>query len=140
MVKVLAFGTFDLLHEGHISYLNQAKALGNELYVLVACDQAVEWAKGHFPIENEAIRLKSVKKLAIVDKAWIGEPVTSKEDYLKPIIEIKPDIIALGYDQALEYGEWLRLESAKINPKSEIVRLQAHKPEIYKTSKLKKGL
>lgn len=138
MAKVLTFGTFDLLHEGHISYLNQAKSLGSELYVLVACDQAVNWAKGHLPIEDEAIRLKSVQKLPIVHKAWLGEPVKAKEDYLRPIIEIKPDIIALGYDQALEYGEWLGLELGKINPKPKIVRLHAHKPEIYKTSKLKK--
>lgn len=140
MVRVLTFGTFDLLHEGHIAYLNQAKALGDELYVLVACDQAVEWAKGYKPVENEAIRLKTVQKLPTVHKAWLGEPVKVKEDYLRPIIEIKPDIIALGYDQALDYAEWLAGQLAQIKPQPIMVRLKPYKPEIYKTSKLKKGL
>lgn len=136
--KVLTFGTFDLLHEGHISYLKQAKEMGDELYVLVACDQAVEWAKKHLPQENEEERLRKIQALPFVDKAWIGQPVGGVEDYLRPILEVKPDIICLGYDQALKEEEWLRGEISKLNPSPKLIRLDSFKPEIYKTSLIKK--
>ncbi len=136
--KVLTFGTFDLLHEGHISYLKQAKELGDELYVLVACDQAVEWAKKHLPEQNEAARLKAVQAQSFVYKAWIGEPVNGVEDYLKPILEVKPDIICLGYDQALKEEAWLKSELLKLNSTPKLVRLEPFKPEIYKSSLFRK--
>ena len=139
MRKILAFGTFDLLHKGHISYLKQAKKFGDELYVLVACDQAVKWAKGFAPEENEKKRLKKVKDLKFVDFAWIGEPVMSVEDYLKPINKTKPDVICLGYDQAMEYGKWLAERIKTLEPRPKLVRLKPYKKHIYKTSLIKKA-
>lgn len=138
MKKVLTFGTFDHLHKGHISYLEQARALGDELHVLVACDQAVEWAKGHSPEQSEQERLARVKELSIVDVAYLGKPVTDVADYLRPIQEIQPDIICLGYDQALNEEEWLRREVALLSPAPTIVRVQPYKPEEYKSSFLRK--
>ena len=137
MIKILTFGTFDLLHEGHISYLKQAKELGSELYVLVACDEAVKWAKKRLPEESAEKRLAQVEKLPFVDRAWIGEPVSKVSDYLRPILEIKPDIICLGYDQALKEEKWLRDELKKLKPSPKLARLESFKPEIYKTSLLR---
>lgn len=57
MVRVMATGVFDLIHPGHISYLEQAKALGDELIVIVACDKTVR-SKKHEPITPEDIRVR----------------------------------------------------------------------------------
>ena len=135
--RVLAFGTFDLLHPGHHSYLQQAAALGAKLFVLVACDQAVNYTKAHSPLEPEQTRLKKVAALPYVTRAFLGQPVKSRTDYLGAIKELRPDIIALGYDQFLDHEAWLRKELGKFEPAPKIVRLTSFMPSKYKSSILK---
>jgi len=94
MVKVMATGTFDLLHMGHIYYLKEAKKLGDKLVVVVARDSTVRKLK-HEPITPEEMRLDIIKELKIVDEATLGH----EDDMYATVKEIKPDIIALGYDQ-----------------------------------------
>jgi FAD synthetase len=94
MVKVMATGTFDLLHMGHIYYLKEAKKLGDKLVVVVARDSTVRKLK-HEPITPEEMRLDLIKELKIVDEAVLGH----EDDMYATVKEIKPDIIALGYDQ-----------------------------------------
>jgi FAD synthetase len=95
-MRVMAVGVFDLLHAGHLHYVEQAKQLGDELVVVVAHDDTVRKQK-HEPITNQDLRKRMVQGLKPVDKVIIGNPPTV------PIFEIlenvKPDIIALGYDQ-----------------------------------------
>ena len=95
-MRVMAVGVFDLLHAGHLHYVEQAKQLGDELVVVVAHDDTVRKQK-HEPITNQDLRKRMVQGLNPVDKVIIGNPPTV------PIFEIlgnvKPDIIALGYDQ-----------------------------------------
>ncbi|MDR1405416.1 MAG: adenylyltransferase/cytidyltransferase family protein [Candidatus Methanoplasma sp.] len=98
MVRVMASGVFDIIHTGHISYLQQAKALGDELAVVVACDSTVRKNK-HEPVTPEGMRLKIVKCLKPVDVAVIGR----EGDIFGTVREISPDIIVLGFDQA--FGE-----------------------------------
>ncbi len=136
-MRVLVFGTFDLLHPGHLDFLKQASALGEELYVLGACDQAVDWAKGHKPEQDEKTRLAAISALNFATKAWVGEPVIMIEDYLRPIQEIQPDIIALGYDQAVQHESWLNQAVQKLPKIPQITRLKPYKPESYKTSLIK---
>ena len=94
--RVLAVGVFDLLHAGHLHYLEQAKLLGDELVVIVAHDDTVRQRK-HEPITLQNMRKKMVEGLKPVDLVHIGNPPgISMFDIL---VEIKPDIIALGYDQ-----------------------------------------
>jgi FAD synthetase len=93
MVRVLATGTFDLLHPGHLLYLSKAKALGDELYVIVARDAMVKHKPK--PIIPEKQRLAMVQALRMVDMAILG----SEQDMFEPLREIKPDIIALGHNQ-----------------------------------------
>lgn len=93
MVRVLATGTFDLLHPGHLLYLSKAKALGDELYVIVARDSMVKHKPK--PIIPEKQRLAMVQALRMVDMAILG----SEQDMFEPLREIKPDIIALGHNQ-----------------------------------------
>ena len=95
MGKVMAFGTFDLLHIGHLAYLEEARKLGDELIVVVACDDSVRKEKGREPIIPQEQRRKMIESLKPVSRAVIGYP----GDRLKIIRELKPGVIALGPDQ-----------------------------------------
>ena len=96
MVRVMAVGVFDLLHAGHLHYVEQAKSLGDELIVVVAHYDTVRKQK-HEPVTNQELRRRMVEGLKPVDTAIVCNPPS------EPIFDIlnivKPDIIALGYDQ-----------------------------------------
>ncbi|MEC8540770.1 MAG: adenylyltransferase/cytidyltransferase family protein [Candidatus Thermoplasmatota archaeon] len=95
-MRVMAVGVFDLLHAGHLHYLEQAKALGNHLTVVVAHDDTVRIRK-HEPVTNHDLRRRMVEGLKPVDEAIVGNsPDVSIFDILP---KVNPDIIALGYDQ-----------------------------------------
>jgi FAD synthetase len=96
---VLASGTFDLLHLGHVKYLEEAKKAGGEnakLVVIVARDNTVKKIKGRAPVMPEDQRRSLVEALKVVDEAVLGY---EELDIIKVIEKIKPDIIALGHDQ-----------------------------------------
>jgi FAD synthetase len=96
---VLASGVFDLLHLGHVKFLEEAKRAGgpkSELIVIVATDKTVEKTKGRKPIMAEDQRRALVESLKVVDKAMLGFETL---DIGEIISEVKPDVIALGYDQ-----------------------------------------
>ncbi|MDV0447173.1 Bifunctional protein HldE [Methanosarcinaceae archaeon Ag5] len=93
MIRVLATGTFDILHPGHISFLEQAKALGDELYVIIGRDANI--SNKPKPIIPENQRLLMIQSLKPVDYAVLG----SLTDYFEPLEIIQPDIIVLGFNQ-----------------------------------------
>lgn len=107
MVKtVLASGVFDLLHPGHLLFLEEARKLGGRLVVVVARDDTAETRKNRRPLVPERQRLRMVESLKPVDKAVLGD----KRDYMEPVLTIKPDVIALGADQDFsekELESWL---------------------------------
>lgn len=131
MIKVLAFGTFDILHKGHEFYLKEAKKLGDKLYVIVALDSTVLKIKGKNPRNGQEQRLDKVKKLSSVDNAMLG----NSEDKYAIIELIKPDIICLGYDQN-SFTNKLSDELIQRNISAKIIRLNSFKPEIFKSSKM----
>jgi FAD synthetase len=97
---VLASGVFDLLHFGHVRFLEEAKRAGGEnakLITIIATDNTVEKSKGRKPIMSEDQRCALVKSLRVVDEAVLGY---ENMDIGEVIGKIKPDVIALGYDQA----------------------------------------
>lgn len=94
--RVMAVGVFDLLHAGHLHYLEQAKDLGEHLTVVVAHDDTVR-ARKHDPVTPMAFRQRLVAGLKPVDEAIVGNaPDVPIFDILP---KVRPDIIALGYDQ-----------------------------------------
>ena len=96
MVRVMAVGVFDLLHAGHLHYLEQAKALGDHLTVVIAHDETVRMRK-HEPVTSQDLRCRMVAGLKAVDHAMVGIPPSVPMYDILPVVE--PDIIALGYDQ-----------------------------------------
>jgi FAD synthetase len=97
---VLASGVFDLLHLGHVRFLEDAKKAGGKnakLIVIIARDSTVEKMKGRKPIMSEDQRCALVESLKVVDEAVLG---VEHFDIGEVIKQIKPDVIALGYDQA----------------------------------------
>lgn len=99
MVRVLATGTFDILHPGHLAYLQEAKRLGDELFVIVSNSATVEHKPK--PLLPDEQRLEMVAALRVVDHAILGD----EKDMFRPLKTIKPDIIALGFDQHFSQEE-----------------------------------
>jgi len=96
MKRVMAVGVFDLLHAGHLHYLEQARSLGDHLTVVVAHDDTVRLRK-HEPVTGQDLRCRLVNGLKPVDSAIIGNPPNVPIFDILP--QVNPDIIALGYDQ-----------------------------------------
>ena len=96
MTKVMAVGIFDLLHAGHLHYVEQAKSLGEELIVVIAHDETVRRQK-HEPVTGQDLRRRMVEGLKPVDQAIIGNP--PGVPIFEILKQIDPDLIALGYDQ-----------------------------------------
>jgi len=95
LVVVLAGGVFDIIHPGHLFTLSSAKNLGDVLIISIAKDETVKNLKNRYPLNGEQIRLNLISSLRIVDLALLG----SESDMFKMIEIVKPDVIALGYDQ-----------------------------------------
>ncbi|KKP68258.1 MAG: FAD synthase [Candidatus Moranbacteria bacterium GW2011_GWE1_35_17] len=129
----MVFGTFDIFHNGHIDFLKQAKKYGNYLIVIVARDKTVKKVKGEATCNKEKNRTKTIQKSGLADKIVLG----GLRDKYAVIKKYKPAIICLGYDQKF-FIDNLKSELNKIGlEKTEIIRLKAYYPQIYKSSKLK---
>ncbi len=93
MKKVMCFGTFDLIHLGHLDYFRQAKEHGDYLIVVIARDSTKE-KQGNEITFTEDERLELIRSLRIVDEVVLGD----SEDHFKVIRDLKPNVIFLGYD------------------------------------------
>lgn len=132
MKKVMIFGTFDILHPGHLDYFRQAKEYGDHLTVVVAHDETVESIKSKQPINKQSKRIAEIKKQEIADEVVAAQ---AEDDRLQVVREHQPAVICLGYDQREfvdELGKWVQDSSQDIR----IVRAKSYKPEIYKSSKI----
>jgi FAD synthetase len=93
MTRIVAQGTFDVLHPGHLHYLTEAASMGEELHVIIARSENVTHKPK--PVVPDRQRCEMVAALEVVDHARLGDP----DDIFVPIEEIAPDHIVLGYDQ-----------------------------------------
>jgi len=137
---VLASGVFDLLHLGHVKFLEEAKKAGGknaELIVIIARDSTVEENKGRKPIMPENQRRALVESLKVVDEAVLG---FEKFDLGDVIERVKPDVIALGYDQAdMEKGVQEYVDKHKLTVK--VVRIgKFEEDELDSSSKIRKKI
>ena len=91
--RVVAQGTFDLLHPGHLHYLRAAAALGDELHVIIARAPNIEGKPT--PVLAATQRVEVIDALEMVTAAHLGDPT----DVFVPIVAIDPEVIVLGHDQ-----------------------------------------
>ena len=122
---VLAGGVFDIIHPGHIHTLNSAKSLGDVLVVVVATDKTTEKIKKRTPLHNQKQRQDLVNSLSMVDLCLIGH----EGDIFKTVEIVKPEIVALGYDQ-IHQEKFIIDGCRKINLNVKVARLQSPNPEI----------
>ena len=122
---VLAGGVFDIIHPGHIHTLTAAKALGDVLVVAIATDKTAQKMKKMRPLHDQELRCELVSSLSMVDEAIIGH----EEDIFETVKEIKPDIIALGYDQ-IHQEKFISDGCKQISLDIEIVRLESPIPKL----------
>lgn len=132
MITVMCFGTFDILHPGHMYFLQQAKSRGDHLVVVVARDSTIKEVKGITPKYTEKQRVEHIRDLKIADRVILGY----EADKYEIIEEINPDIIALGYDQEA-FAKNLKEEMAKREMNPGIIRIGPYKEHQYKSSKLR---
>jgi len=127
---VMLGGAFEIIHPGHVFALSEAKGLGNTLVVVVATDESVERNKGRPPATNQALRVALVSSLRQVDLALPG----NKGSIFDILVRIRPDVVALGYDQRYK-GEEIVREAAKRGVTISTARLGSPIPDV-KTSKI----
>ncbi|MFH1179404.1 MAG: adenylyltransferase/cytidyltransferase family protein [Candidatus Bathyarchaeota archaeon] len=140
MTTVLAAGVFDLLHYGHIRYLEEAKKAGGpgaRLVVIVARDETVKRQKGTEPIIPEDQRRAVIEALKVEDEALLGFEDIDLDRVLQ---QVKPDIVVVGHDQ-----EAIKAQVEKINKAREmkIKLVQAHQfgeDDLNSTSKIKRRI
>jgi cytidyltransferase-like protein len=129
IVVVMTGGAFDIIHPGHIETLEQARALGDVLVVSVARDSTFERNKKRKPQHGEALRRSLVSALRTVDCAVLG----SETDIFETVELLKPDIIALGYDQFHDESK-ISDEVKKRGLAVGVVRLKSSNPDIKTTA------
>ena len=122
---VLAGGVFDIIHPGHIHTLTAAKALGDVLVVAIATDKTAQKMKKMSPLHDQKLRCELVSSLSMVDEAIVGH----EEDIFETVKEVKPDIIALGYDQ-IHQEKFISDGCKRISLDVKIVRQQSPIPKL----------
>ena len=130
MVRVMASGVFDILHMGHLHFLEEARKLGDELVVVVATDNTARKRK-HEPITPQDMRRNMIAALRVVDRAVVG----TDGDMFDIVKQVKPDIIALGFDQ--DHDETIiEQRLAKMGLEVKVVRLPQLDHDLNGTRKI----
>jgi len=123
-------GGFELIHYGHVYTISKARALGDALVVSVARDGTIRRRKNREPLIGEEDRVRLLSSLREVDAAILGV----QGDIYVTLEKVKPDVVALGYDQ-YHMEEEVKNEAAKRGMKIKVVRLDSPYPSI-KTTKI----
>ncbi len=95
MKTVITFGTFDLLHIGHINILKRSKDLGDRLVVGVSTDTLNYSKKNVYPVYTEIDRLKIIDSIECVDHCFLEESLALKAEYIR---KFQADILVMGDD------------------------------------------
>jgi len=130
-VRVMATGVFDLLHPGHLSFLREAKKLGDELVVVVARDSTAKRFK-HTPITSQTSRLEMVAGLKPVDRAILG----NEGDIFDILSDLRPDVVALGFDQIHDEERILQECRKRGLTSTRVVRLPKFEGDLDGTRKI----
>lgn len=132
--KVLVFGTFDRLHDGHRFFLREARTFGDRLIAAVARDEVVHAIKKHRPAQRLKVRVQNLAASGLVDEVVLGDRALGSWSTVK---QLSPDIIAIGYDQTkLEQRlrEYIQKEDQQIG----LVKIGALEPDRLHSRLLRK--
>jgi FAD synthetase len=132
---IVIFGVFDGIHEGHLSFIKDARKLGNHLIAIVARDEVAKELKGKFPLINEVNRINALLKIEEIDLVLLGDLKMGTYNILK---EVKPDIVFLGYDQKSLFENLNQTIRNGNLPEMEIICGESYKPDIFHSSILNK--
>ena len=127
-------GGFEVIHYGHVYTLSRAKSIGDVLVVSVAGDSTIRRRKNREPLVGEQDSVKLLSALKDVDAAILG----LEGDIYVTLERVKPDLVALGYDQ-YHLEDEVKKEAARRGMELEVVRLDSPYPHI-KTSRILKEL
>lgn len=117
---VLVGGCFDIIHLGHITFLEAAKKQGDILFVLLESDASVRKYKGETrPIHPQIVRAKILQALSAVDYVIILPPLSGNHEYDDLVLKLKPDIIAttkgdLQKEHKLRQAEGLGIQLVEV--------------------------
>jgi len=126
----MAQGTFDILHPGHLHYLEKSADHGDELVVVVARDSRVSDKKDiHFSEDERKTMLNS---LEAVDKAILG----SEGDIYETVKAVDPDVITLGYDQNHDEDQVKKMAEDATGHTVDVVRIDEKKG--YSSTRVRK--
>jgi cytidyltransferase-like protein len=132
-IKVVFIGGgFEVIHRGHLYTIESAKSLGDVLVVSVARDSTIRRRKKRTPMANEQERLKLLSSLRQVDAAILGV----RGDIYRTLEKVRPDVVALGYDQYHSEAEISR-QARQRGMKLKVVRLGSPYPNIKTSAILK---
>lgn len=130
--KVIIFGVFDGLHQGHLYFIKKAKEKGHNLLAIVAPDDAVKVLKGKYPKYREKQRIEILSQIKEIDSVFLGDQEMGSYNVLR---KIKPDIIFLGYDQQELYQNLKEMINNKNLDEIEIIfNNSAYQPEVFHSS------
>lgn len=132
MKRVLIFGVFDLLHDGHRYFLEKSREYGDYLTVSVARDSYVVSHKGRKPVHDESTRKKALIESGLVDEVLFSDAELGSFNVIE---QTHPDVICLGYDQhALKkvLSAWITEKGLTID----IATIPPYKEDTYKTTYL----
>ncbi len=143
MEKVLVFGVFDGIHDGHLAFLRQARQTqicaddaqmnADEkiwLVVAVAKDEVVEKLKGRLPRKDQGLRIRELMETGLVDEVVEGDLDLGSWGVIG---KVRPDVIALGYDQ-VGLKDALERHIRERGLKIEVVVMKAYRPEKFHSS------
>lgn len=132
MKTVMIFGTFDILHTGHLDMFRQAREYGDRLVAVVSRDETTLDVKGKTPFHTHEERKQMLGELRSIDTVLSG----STSDVYAVVQEVRPDVIALGYDQKV-FVDMLADKITEFSLETQIVRMSPYKPNKRKSSKIK---
>lgn len=102
-MTVITFGTFDILHYGHIRILKRAREMGDRLVVGVSSDALNERKKGRKPVYSEAERIAILSSIRYVDEVFVEESLEQKREYIQ---QFKAAKLVMGNDWEGRFDEF----------------------------------
>lgn len=131
----MIFGTFDIVHLGHLHFFQQAKKYGDQVIAVVSRDDRAEHIKQKKLVHTEKERKIFLESIRYIDRVLLGD----KKDVYALIKKIKPDVILLGYDQ-IHFTDVLKEKIETFGLKTKVIRAKPYKPQNFKTQKIREIL